>query len=509
MRDDFTEDTKRKLRERVGARCSRPDCRRSTLGPLMNSDDALRLGRAAHITAAARGGPRYDGSLTRNERKHINNGIWLCCDHADEVDRDHHRYPTELLRSWKVAAELAAHREIGRPLPAVDDAINQTLAVIGTSPTKFLPSAMANTSAAVSRYLFEKDPTVRIIPEFYNGRTNYRLESASPVEIELSAEGRAQDELLQALAIVQTDGADVTLSLDDIAVTASPAIEFLLQDARSMTIGGVRREGVIRIGVRPLGGGETLTVEFKGDARHGSQRLSIEASAFNGVLSVKLVMPLVESGGAAKWTLATSFSPWLGINLVALPHIDRAVGFVRLLSDGQPASLEIEVDGLQVTKGSTKGPTDVEEFKKLIGAFEYVADARDIAAALRLDVPFAQFSITSRHAGEVRHLADLFRTSKEPRPMREDEEFDLRILPPADLFLHDDPAEDRILKVVTPKISVPLFGTQVEAPSFTSVITGMRLALSEIESRTTTGVGSALLKCVPSERSTIQSWRNP
>lgn len=63
-------------------------------------------GRAAHITAASPGGPRFDASLTPQQRSSAENGIWLCADCADLVDKDSGRsFPVEVVRGWKMAAE--------------------------------------------------------------------------------------------------------------------------------------------------------------------------------------------------------------------------------------------------------------------------------------------------------------------------------------------------------------------------------------------------------------------
>lgn len=75
-----------------------------TSGP---SDDVTGrstvTGKASHITAASRGGPRYDDTLTDKERAHPNNGIWLCAICADRVDKPENEaaFPVELLRWWK------------------------------------------------------------------------------------------------------------------------------------------------------------------------------------------------------------------------------------------------------------------------------------------------------------------------------------------------------------------------------------------------------------------------
>ena len=68
-RDDFSEQTKTLLSNRVGARCSNPDCQRPTFGSNSDPNKATSIGVAAHICAAAPGGPRYDVTMTSEERK--------------------------------------------------------------------------------------------------------------------------------------------------------------------------------------------------------------------------------------------------------------------------------------------------------------------------------------------------------------------------------------------------------------------------------------------------------
>jgi hypothetical protein len=108
-RDDFSEEVKRRLADRVSSRCSAPGCARGTKGPSATRAKGVNVtGVAAHITAAAVGGPRYDATLTAVERSGYDNGIWLCQNHGTLVDGDHDRYSTTLLEDWKMAAESRA-----------------------------------------------------------------------------------------------------------------------------------------------------------------------------------------------------------------------------------------------------------------------------------------------------------------------------------------------------------------------------------------------------------------
>ena len=110
-RDDFTQKTKDILMKRVGGKCSNPDCPVKTEGPNDNPNKATTIGVAAHISAASTNGPRYDKSLTSDERRDISNGIWLCSNCAGLIDRDEANYPVELLVKWKEDAERHAANE--------------------------------------------------------------------------------------------------------------------------------------------------------------------------------------------------------------------------------------------------------------------------------------------------------------------------------------------------------------------------------------------------------------
>lgn len=105
-RDDFSTTTKRTLAGRAGYACSNPDCRRPTVGAAVGNDSkAVNVGIAAHIKAAALGGPRYDPTQSAEERQHASNGIWLCSAHAKQIDDDPVHFTVDKLKTWKKQAE--------------------------------------------------------------------------------------------------------------------------------------------------------------------------------------------------------------------------------------------------------------------------------------------------------------------------------------------------------------------------------------------------------------------
>ena len=108
MRDDFSQRTKDLLANRVGWKCSNPNCRKATRGAGIGKENIINIGVASHITAASKGGPRYDENITSQERASAENGIWLCQSCSKLIDSDVNRYTIAKLKKWKEISEQMA-----------------------------------------------------------------------------------------------------------------------------------------------------------------------------------------------------------------------------------------------------------------------------------------------------------------------------------------------------------------------------------------------------------------
>ncbi len=102
-RDDFDSKTVEVLAKRASFICSYPNCRCLTLSA--SDADQMKFiynGKAAHITAAAEGGPRYNKNLTPQQRSDISNGIFLCSNCAEMIDKNKGiDFPEPMLVQWK------------------------------------------------------------------------------------------------------------------------------------------------------------------------------------------------------------------------------------------------------------------------------------------------------------------------------------------------------------------------------------------------------------------------
>lgn len=162
-RDNFSKDTVRELAGRAGHACSNPDCRRPTSGAAFGDDGKIVIvGVAAHIKAAAPGGPRYDPLQTPEERRHASNGIWLCTTHAKQIDDDAKHFTVEKLKGWKHEAERRSALAIltlrvpdasAAQQPGAEQAANDLAQRLGLSPQDNLLTVTARLRQAATRDL--------------------------------------------------------------------------------------------------------------------------------------------------------------------------------------------------------------------------------------------------------------------------------------------------------------------------------------------------------------------
>jgi hypothetical protein len=117
-RDNFNSATTEVLTKRAGFICSNPACRCMTVAASdVDARKFLYTGKAAHITAAAPGGPRHDPSLTSAQRAEIGNAIFLCSNCAEMIDKNAGiDYSTAMLLDWKMKHEIWIRENLNKSI---------------------------------------------------------------------------------------------------------------------------------------------------------------------------------------------------------------------------------------------------------------------------------------------------------------------------------------------------------------------------------------------------------
>lgn len=109
----FSNRTVYQLAEAADHCCAR--CHHKTSYFDANTNKRIGFGRAAHIVAASSGGPRSDPLYTVEQLKAADNGVHLCANCADLVDKDPDRNPVEYLQNMQRAAEARTLASVMQP----------------------------------------------------------------------------------------------------------------------------------------------------------------------------------------------------------------------------------------------------------------------------------------------------------------------------------------------------------------------------------------------------------
>src|SRR5258706_1801038 len=102
-RDEFPSKVIAAVPRRVAYVCSR--CRITAIAAHSDPMKSVTSGQVCHIRGAAPNGPRYDRTQTNEQRKSIDNALWLCSVCSDIVDKDELKFPPPVLEQWKKETE--------------------------------------------------------------------------------------------------------------------------------------------------------------------------------------------------------------------------------------------------------------------------------------------------------------------------------------------------------------------------------------------------------------------
>lgn len=117
---EFSKSVRTIVAERASYICSNPGCRCLTLH-LSDIDQgkAVFRGKATHICAPLENCVRYDAQMNGNQRKAIDNAIFLCVKCADLINRNKGAdHSVSLLRSWKEQHKKWVREHLARRVEA-------------------------------------------------------------------------------------------------------------------------------------------------------------------------------------------------------------------------------------------------------------------------------------------------------------------------------------------------------------------------------------------------------
>jgi len=372
-RDNFLASVRHDLAKRVAHRCSL--CDAQTIGPKGKGTGSYDTGRAAHIKAAAAGGPRYDENQTPEERRSFENGIWCCATCADKIDSDHSSYSVEFLLAEKAAAEKRSDARVGK---SANDASR-------------VPSTLSGINRAIRRYCLDEEDRLEELDPRFHASVTYAVsgpvctltarQEAVPITIRLSpSTSKATREAIRDVfgfggsrsfenIAIRFEGSPLFAELDDVLqrVAISTKTKPLTM---TMTLGSER--------------GTSMYFDFSGEVGFGAKGWRFRGQALDGLLGLEVTKELASERNGFRMDF--DFESWGGKSLKRLPHFARILQLAREMARGTVVRLHVAVDGTESVVGN--GMLRREEFPLQIEALlERVAILRRLDAFYALGAP--------------------------------------------------------------------------------------------------------------------------
>lgn len=346
-RDDFLAKTVRLLRDSAGNVCSYPECHVNTHGAKSSGYGALTIGVACHIKAAAPGGPRFDEAQTKDERRHIDNGIWMCQTHSKLIDADDSAYTVETLLEWKRAAEARSNAQLNKK----------------SFTEKDVQSASADGAFnAITRMVNKgNDPLETPIVEFMQGYEN-DLQNLDPrFTVEVNKSGRNYTHIIQVVQdkvsidlVLQNldklddfwaarkafleEGRELVIPSSHFELKGSKLFEAIQKKANdsgqgTLILGGVKKPITGNLYLRTPDGDEVFIESFICYYTSGTVRTVFEGTALEGFVTVKAHCSHV--GEDHKFDLTYNLEAWKGKNILELPRFARLLKAAHKMDKGR------------------------------------------------------------------------------------------------------------------------------------------------------------------------------
>lgn len=396
-RDNFSKPVVRALRERVNNLCSNPDCGKQTIEPQKATLDKINLtGTAAHICAASVGGPRYDETMSQQERKSIENGIWLCNHCARKIDIEPDAYSVELLKEWKNKAELKLLANSNSPLYAESEFQKEAqLRVLeshrsGQSFIGVANSSLNTISKIVQEELRILDPRLNISCDYINSTTHYRIDVAEDSEesVKINFKPNSAEEFTKKYTKLIEGGETFEIDVDAIS-SNSEALNVIFPSQIKDGKLYVKKNSDLRGELEFFDEKENLILSGNSEVVYGEKSHSLEITKFDGLMTIKYKNSPIKIGEPNKihFEISIHLKNWDDIPVERLTYFNQIKRVYKLLAECNQLKVRLSVNRIEISSVIT------ENFQKdwinsMYILLEYVENARKISEKLKVDVLF-------------------------------------------------------------------------------------------------------------------------
>ncbi|EOQ61108.1 hypothetical protein F935_03454 [Acinetobacter calcoaceticus ANC 3811] len=415
-RDNFTQATINLLKRRVSGICSNPDCYVQTSEPqLTDTSKVNETGIAAHICAAAIGGPRYNSTMTQEERKHINNGIWLCSTCATKIDREPDLYPTPLLHRWKNLAEQRIKQNLNQKLYTQSEAEYQVnhslLQASGISVPRRIQSSLSEIAKAINQHINHLDPRLDVHYSFINGHDYFNINIKENTEEAITVKFTpvSPKEYTQKFQDLLDHGHRFSCDISKIMTNSSGLNVLLPTDSEDATLTiepNNKRKAVVEIENEE---GNSL-VTFEDVLILGRTTFSFFSQKFEGLLTFN-INQIPYKGGSIKDAMNLNLNVHLWDNklLSQLNYFEQIFKLYKTLSNLNKFSIKIYIEGLLVFSTTSNIPQTT--FYGLNSLLSYTYYSSLLCNILKIEIPFqSEITFTAEEHQDIFETVEALKT---------------------------------------------------------------------------------------------------
>ncbi|TCP75846.1 hypothetical protein EC849_107109 [Pseudomonas putida] len=418
-RDNFNSLTWHKLRDSAGNVCSFPGCHVHTHGASSDGEGTVGIGVACHIKAAAPGGPRYDEHQTTDQRKHFDNGIWMCQTHSKLIDADDSAYSVETLVEWKQKAEARSNSLINQKSfteSEVKAAVEEgTVSVLQRWVNKCndpFDTPIAEVFEGYESGLASLDPRFNVQVDKV-GKSYHHFISAAQENVSLQLILKDLDQLegfWEAERALFEEGRQLEIPGAHFKFEGSKLFDAIHQRTHRsglgvLTVGAPKRALTANLYVRSPDGHERAIDRFTCYYTSGSVRTVFNGTALGGFFAVKATC--AHDGSDTKFDLTFNVDAWRDKNILDLPGFSRLARAAQNLGKGRLV-VEIEVGNNVASFDTKSSPINEEYHDQLRWLIEYLDLARKVAEQCseaiflkNLDFDHEVYSILRKYAGLI------------------------------------------------------------------------------------------------------------
>ncbi|WP_246882695.1 hypothetical protein [Pseudomonas sp. MWU349] len=418
-RDDFSDVTKIELLVRAANLCSR--CHVFTIGSTDAGDRKNSIGVAAHICAAASGpgAKRFDASQTKAQRRHFDNGIWLCYSCSKLIDNEETFHTVAHLKEMKARHQVYVSGWVGVVPMAPFEAKSEIRAGILEATifliTKAGSPANFDVSAVVEGYeqtINNIDPNFKVVVTATSDSVVHELvpvtSPAPPIQMVFNDDDANISADLAWQKMIEV-GESIHIPTNDFKFVGSKLFEHL----NDVIVGGTltltpskrRLETCIYFVSDDAEFELAATESFMGK---GSKQFDIEGSALDGFFTYRY---FIHDRYKVDATYTFDVAGWLGQSINNLRHyhrIKRAYDFVVKYPKSK-VSIEIVLNGHPMRLWDGTHSDFTELFNRLKRIVEIAEWSRIIAAKISKSLKLKTLDLTVKDERYIELYAQLLK----------------------------------------------------------------------------------------------------